>query len=117
MTARSKSSLSSRFRGEHFSKIALFRYYSRYEKQFSKDRCDFNVSIPSSQLQLAVNNAFDYLGKDAKDSLLEHLQFQGINLADGSNYNLNQLVAALQPIFSKEATFLVIEMVWLCFRR
>jgi hypothetical protein len=66
----------------------------------SKDRCDFDLPIPSSQLHLAVDRAFDTLGSGAKDSLLEHLRSQGINLNDGSQRTLNQLNAALDPIFS-----------------
>ncbi len=78
----------------------------------SKDRCDFDLPIPSSQLHLAVSRAFETLGKDAKNSLLAHLQSQGINLEDESQHTLNQLMAALKPIFPKDAADLVMEMVW-----
>jgi hypothetical protein len=78
----------------------------------SRDRCDFDLPIPSPQLRLAVDKALDTLGQPAKDSLLDHLRSQGINLDDGSQRTLNQLTAALEPIFSKEATVLVMEMIW-----
>ena len=78
----------------------------------SRDRCDFDLPIPSKQLRIAVDKALDTLGQPAKDSLLDHLRSQGVNLDDGSQRTLNQLSAALEPIFSKEATILVIEMIW-----
>lgn len=68
--------------------------------------------IPSTQLQIAVIKTLDTLGQPAKDSLLDHLRAQGISLDDGSQRMLSQLTAALEPIFSKEATILVMEMIW-----
>jgi hypothetical protein len=78
----------------------------------TKDRCDFDLPIPSSQLHIAVSKAFDTLGNDAKDSLLDHLRSKGINLDDGSQRTLNQINATLEPIFSKEAAVLIMEMIW-----
>jgi hypothetical protein len=40
------------------------------------------------------------------------LHSEGIDLNDGSQRTLNQLNAALEPIFSKEATSLIMEMIW-----
>ena len=68
----------------------------------SNDRCDLDIPIPSMKLQLSVSRAFDTLGQPAKDSLLVHLRFGGINLDDGSQRTLNQLNAALESIFSKD---------------
>jgi len=70
-------------------------------KELPNDRCDFDMPIPSTKLQLAVSRAFDTLGQAAKDSLLTHLRSQGIDLDDGSQRTLNQLNAALEPIFSR----------------
>ena len=78
----------------------------------SIDSCGFDLPIYSSQLQLAVSRAFGTLANDAEDSLFAYLQFRSINLDNGSKHTLNQLVAALEPIFSKEAIALVMEMVW-----
>jgi hypothetical protein len=78
----------------------------------SKDRCNFDLPLPSPQLQHAVSKAFDRLGRDTKDSLIQHLHSEGIDLNDGSQRTLNQLNAALEPIFSKEATSLIMEMIW-----
>lgn len=82
------------------------------KEELPQDRCDFDLPISSSQLRLAVSKAFDTLGQPAKDSLLEHLRSQGIDLDDGSQRTLNQLNAALEPIFSKEATVIIMEMIW-----
>jgi hypothetical protein len=82
------------------------------KEELPNDRCDFDLPIPSMKLQLAVSGAFETLGQPAKDSLLVHLRSQGIDLDDGSQRTLNQLNAALEPIFSKEATVLIMEVVW-----
>jgi hypothetical protein len=82
------------------------------KQELPRDRRDFDLPIPSSQLQLAVSKAFDTLGRDAKDSLFEHLRSRGIDLDDGSQRTLNQINAALEPIFSKEAAALIMEMIW-----
>lgn len=76
------------------------------------DRCDFDTPIPSSKLQSAINKAFDTLGSDARNSLIDHLRSKGINLSDGSQLTLNEINAALVPIFSSEAAALLMEMIW-----
>lgn len=76
------------------------------------DRCDFDMPIPSMQLRLAVSRALDTLGDPVKESLLAHLRSQGIDLDDGSQRTLNQINAALEPIFSKDATALIMEVIW-----
>ena len=81
-------------------------------KELPNDRCDFGMPIPSSRLQLAISRAFDTLRRPAKDSLLVHHRSQGIDLDDGSQRMLNPLNAALEPIFSKEATVLIMEAIW-----
>ena len=40
------------------------------------------------------------------------MRSQGIDLDDGSQRMLNQLNAALELIFSKEATILIMEAIW-----
>nr|AFK24822.1 hypothetical protein Josef01_02j05_33 [uncultured archaeon] len=76
------------------------------------DHCDFDVPIPSPRLQGAVDKALDVLGQEAKDALLAHLRSGGINLGDGSQRTLNDLNAALESIFSKDATAFIMEMIW-----
>jgi hypothetical protein len=66
----------------------------------SRDRCNFDLPIPSTQLQIAVSKTLDTLGQPAKDSLHDHLRAQGIILDDGSQRTLHLLSAALVPIFS-----------------
>jgi hypothetical protein len=76
------------------------------------DHCDFDVPIPSLRLQGAVDKALDVLGQEAKDALLAHLRSMGIDLGDGSQRTLNDLNAALESVFSKEATTFIMELVW-----
>ena len=82
------------------------------KEELPNDRCDFDVPLPSMKLRFAVGRAFDTFGQPAKDSLFVNLRSRGINLDDGSQRTLNHLNAALEPIFSKEATVLLMEAIW-----
>jgi hypothetical protein len=76
------------------------------------DRLDHNAPIPALQLQNAVTKALDTLGPEAREALFTHLHDKGIDLGNGSDYTLGQLGNAMESIFSKEATALIMEMVW-----
>gem|GEM_PF-6324738 len=79
----------------------------------SDDVCNYDTPFPPSQLHPAVNRAFNTLGPQAKEGFLDHPHKEGIDLEGESQCTLNQLAAALEQLFAKDAAVLMMmEMVW-----
>ena len=77
-----------------------------------QDGRDYDTPIPSARLRPAVTQAFDMLGGDTKVALLEHLRRQGIDLTGKSQYTMGKISDALEQIFAKDATRLIMDIVW-----
>jgi hypothetical protein len=69
------------------------------------------MPFPPSQLRPAVNRAFDTLGPQAKEGFLDHPHKEAVDLERESQCTVNQLAAALDQLFAKDAAVLMMEMV------
>lgn len=60
----------------------------------------------------ALDTALNTLGKSAKDMIMAHLASQGITPDKKPRYALSEVAAAFELLFCKNATDLIMKLVW-----